>query len=57
MELTKEVKAMINQVIDYLWEDEKVHYMCDRSKDHIFVTLRTLKKEINKRRRNNGLQS
>lgn len=39
---------LIEQVIDYLWEEEKKHYEeSDKPEDHIFSVLKELKETIN----------
>lgn len=41
--------TLIQEVIDYLWIDEKKHYSeNDKPKVHIYKTLKSIKKLVNK---------
>tara|TARA_R100001163_G_C5053594_1_gene190150 strand:+ start:1365 stop:1592 length:228 start_codon:yes stop_codon:yes gene_type:complete len=41
--------TLIQEVIDYLWIDEKRHYSeNDKPKVHIYKTLKSIKKLVNK---------
>ena len=51
--LTKKQQAdlitLIQEVIDYLWIDEKKHYSgSNKPKVHIYKTLKSIKKLVNK---------
>lgn len=41
-----ELKSNIQQIVNYLWNDEKRHYEESPCKNHIFMTLKELKKAI-----------
>lgn len=47
--IDKELRNNIRTVVEYLWRDEKKHYEEDRCEDHIFNTLKKLKKAANSR--------
>jgi len=42
--MTNKLKNDIKMVVEYLWEEEKKHYSCGRSKNHIFIVLKRLAK-------------
>lgn len=43
----KEFKNNIKEVVEYLWKDEKKHYQeSEKPKDHIFLTLKAIKKGL-----------
>ena len=44
--LDDKLKENINNVIHYLWKDEKKHYEKDKCENHIYLTLKQLKKSI-----------
>lgn len=46
----KELKKQIKTVVDYLWKDEKRHYLESEKpkKGHIFLNLKAIKKELKK---------
>ncbi len=42
----REFRKNLSMLLDYLWRDEKRHYCEGRSKDHIYLVMRKLAKEI-----------
>ncbi len=54
--MTAKFKSDIKTVVDYLWEDEKRHYSCGRSKNHIFLVLKRLAKAVESKDKKQGLQ-
>ena len=42
----KRLKADLVKVVDYLWHDEKMHYMGLPSRNHIYVTIRRIAKAV-----------
>lgn len=43
----KEFKNNIQEVVEYLWKDEKKHYQeTDKPKGHIFLKLKAIKKGL-----------
>ena len=45
--MDKKLKANINLLLDYMWEDEKRHYEENPSDHHIFVIMKRIREEIN----------
>lgn len=45
--MTIKEKEDMKILLDYLWKDEQSHYQADRCKNHIFVVLKRLAKNIN----------
>ena len=50
-----QVKNDIKMVLEYLWSHEKKDYQCHRSKNHVFVVLKRLAKEVGYLRRQKGM--
>ena len=44
--MTKQSKKDITTLLDYLWIEEKRHYLCGSSKDHIFIVLKRIAKSV-----------
>lgn len=45
----KTLKKEIKTIVDYLWKDEKRHFLeSEKPKSHIFLNLKALKKELKK---------
>jgi hypothetical protein len=44
--MSNRLKKDIQIVLDYLWHDEKSHYQCGPSKNHIYSVLRRLAKDV-----------
>lgn len=44
--MTKQFKKDMKVMLDYLWRDERNHYLCNRSRDHIYIILRRLAKAV-----------
>lgn len=42
----REFRENLFTLFDYLWRDEKRHYVEWRGKDHIYLVMRKLAKEI-----------
>ena len=40
------LKKDLETLLDYLWDDEARHFKEDRSRDHIFLIMKRLAKEI-----------
>ena len=45
--LDDKLKSNIQKTVDYLWADEKRHFEEDPCDNHIFISLKELKKAIN----------
>ncbi len=43
---SRKLKADLTQLLNYLWHDERKHYLERRNKNHIYLTIRRLAKEI-----------
>jgi hypothetical protein len=46
--MDKQLKTDMMAILDYMWEDEKKHWREGNwSEQHIFVTMRRVKKKLN----------
>lgn len=45
--MNENLKANINLLLDYMWEDEKRHYEEYPTPHHIFITMQKIREEIN----------
>jgi hypothetical protein len=44
--VSNEFKNDLAILLNYLWDDERLHYMAEPSKEHIYLIMRKLAKEV-----------